>query len=291
MAVETGVKLPNIIPGPLTLEGKLRAVEEQSEKVVDDFLDISCPKRSWSIANLPADEIRKQGPLLSEDSVILLEGFMGIEEYAGDYSIAGLKEFTDRARRNLHMQWSAEEMRHGRALQFTLEQSYRKTRDETRNYIKRALEKHWEPSQHSGLDGSLAAIFFGDLQEGSTYMNYQRLRRHIREECGLPRHKTTDERKRRYEFGISEVISLISFDEIAHKGIYHKLGIIYLAYFPEEALSKIREICDGFSMPANDLIPNKRKFIRSLLRTSVYNADIHERVSKIPFLRSFNLTS
>lgn len=278
-----------IVRGPLTLEGRHVAVERATRQLANSFLDDSRLRRTWSPGvDFPLKEIAEQGPNLSSESVDLLEGFMGVEEYVGDYAEAGLVSFRgSRSREDIHLQWSFEEMRHGLGLMQVLTTSGVRTQDQIDDYLDKLAKSRWVPSQHVGLGSPISAVVYGGEQEMGTYINYRSLRRRIRMECGLPENITIEERQRGKQFGISEAIHRIELDEIAHFGLYLKMVKIYLAYFPEETLETIKEVFSNFKMPALRLLPNRQQFIRALLKTEVYNEQVHRNSTHIPVLKAF----
>ena len=57
-----------------------------------DFFVNSVPRRIWEpLRDLPFDEIAERASQHSADTIHLLEGFMGVEEYVGDYAQNGLE--------------------------------------------------------------------------------------------------------------------------------------------------------------------------------------------------------
>lgn len=281
--------MAEIIKGPLSLEGRHMAVERATRELANSFLDDARINRTWSPGvDFPLKEIAEQGLRLSPESVNLLEGFMGVEKFVGDYAEAGLESFRgSRSRVDIHLQWSFEEMRHGLSLTQVLITSGARTRDQIDDYLDKLAGGRWVPSQHAGLGSPISAVVYGCEQEMGTYTNYRRLRGLIRVECGLPENITTEERQRGKQFGISEAIHRIELDEIAHFGLYLKMVKIYLAYFPEETLETIKEVFSNFTMPALRLLPNRHQFIRALLNTKVYNEEVHRNFAHIPVLKAF----
>lgn len=287
MVAVTPQALPNLITGPWSDEARRRAIEGECLAVIADFFTRSVPRRMWEpLRDLPVEEIRALGPRLSEDTIDLIEGFMGVEEHVGDYVQAGLDAFRATPyRRRFILQWGAEEARHGAALHQVLLHSGARTESQLDDYGAKVADRAWSLTQHKGMDQSIGAFAYTAVQERATYVNYVELRRRIRSEYGLPDNATDVEARRGQEFGASEALRLIARDEIAHHAVYLSILQNHLRYFPDRTAEKIAEVVDGFTMPALKLIPNRHQFIRAVLRTRVYSEEIHQARVVAPMLK------
>ena len=77
--------LPEIVAGPWTPEARQRAFDQAVQEHCIAYFGRALKQRNWSPwHDLPLDEMHERGHLLSEDTVNLTEGFMGVEEYVGD---------------------------------------------------------------------------------------------------------------------------------------------------------------------------------------------------------------
>ncbi|SRR5581483_1614984 len=286
-----GEGAPTLVAGPWTRAARQGAVEQESLQAFAEFYGRSMRARRWSPwHDLPVAEIREHASRLSSDTIHLIEGFLGIEEYVGDFVRGGLGGFQhSRTRRNLHLQWGAEEMRHGVALEQVLLHTGARTQDQLDAYHAQVTESQWSHTDHGGVDGPLGGAVYGMLQERSTYVNYEQLRSRVRAECGLPARSTPEEAQRGRQLGVAEVIRLIARDEIAHHGMYLKLVQIYLRHFPEETLEKLQTVTSHFRMPALRLIPNRREFLGAVRRTRVFDADKYQTLVLGPVLRALGL--
>jgi acyl-[acyl-carrier-protein] desaturase len=262
-----------LVGGPWTRAARAAAVEQETLQAFVDFFGRALRSRRWSPwHDLPLEEIRQHGSRLSEDSVHLLEGFLGIEEFVGDFVREGLGGFRHcRTRRNLHLQWGAEELRHGIALEQILLHTGARTQAALDAYHARLADRQWSASDHRGLDGPLGSSIYGMLQERATYVNYEALRRRVRAEWGLSPQNTRAEAQRGRQFGLSEPLRLIAQDEIAHHGVYLRIVRSYLRHFPEETLDKLHAVASSFHMPALRLIPNRRAFLGAVRRTQLFD--------------------
>lgn len=273
-AVDDQSALPTLVGGPWTRTARAAAVEQETLQACVDFFGRALRGRSWSPwHDLPVGEIREHGSRLSNDTVDLLEGFLGVEEFVGDFVREGLGGFRHcRTRRNLHLQWGAEELRHGVALEQVLLHTGARTRAQLDAYHAQLADSKWSAPDHGGLDGPLGSSVYGMLQERATYVNYEQLRRRVRAEYGLPARTTPAEVQRGRQVGVAEALRLIARDEVAHYGIYLQIVRIHLRHFPEETLEKLRAVASSFRMPALRLIPNRRAFLAALRRTHLFDA-------------------
>jgi acyl-[acyl-carrier-protein] desaturase len=286
-----GEGAPTLVAGPWTRAARHVTVEQETLQAFGEFYGRSMRSRRWSPwHDLPVEEIREQRPHLSKDTIDLIEGFLGVEEYVGDFVRDGLGGFQhSRTRRNLHLQWGAEEMRHGAALEQVLLHLGARSQEQLDAYHARVAASQWTHTDHGGVDGPLGGAIYGMLQERSTYVNYEQLRARVRSECGLPVRSTPAEARRGRQPGVAEAIRLIAQDEIAHHGMYLQLVRIYLRHFPDETLEKLQAVGNHFRMPALRLIPNRREFLRAVRRTHVFDAEKYQALVLGPVLRALGL--
>jgi len=130
-------------------------------------------KRRWSPwHDLPLDEMKAYGPRLSPETIRLIEGFLGIEEYVGDYVLEGLELFrNNRTRRNLQLQWGAEELKHGTAWELVLLHSGARTEEQIEVYLDKVREHRWSVKNHAGADTPLGVTIYSMVQERATFFN------------------------------------------------------------------------------------------------------------------------
>jgi acyl-[acyl-carrier-protein] desaturase len=283
--------LPEIITGPWTAEARQRAFDREVSEQYIEYHGRAVSLRNWSPwHNLPVEEMRQLGHRLSPETADLIEGFLGIEEYVGDYVQEGLVIFRqNRTRRNLQLQWGAEEARHGITWEVVLKHSGVRTEEQLHRYIEKSQGARWTPLQHTGLHSPLGAAVYAMFQERATYFHYQKLRLRIRQEYGLPATLTPAEQERGSEVGASEACRLVALDEITHHGLFLRIVQSAIKYFPSHTFDVLSKIVDGFEMPAIRLIPNARAFLRAVLRTGFYNAEIHHEEIHTPVLKAIGL--
>ncbi len=283
--------LPEIVKGPWTCEARQRALDQAVLEHYIDYFGRAMKQRNWSPwHDLPLEEMRERGHRLSEETVHLIEGFLGVEEYVADYVLEGIEMFRhDRTRRNMQLQWGAEEARHGVSWELVLKHSQARTEAQLTTYLDKVRDTRWSPKHHPGLDTPLGSTAYAMVQERATFFNYQEVRARIREEYGLPLAPTPKEQQRGYEVGASEAFRIVGLDEIAHHGLFLQIVQSALKYFPSLTCDLLAKVFAGFEMPALRFIPNSRAFLRAVKRTGLYSSSIHREKVHNPLLKSLGL--
>jgi len=274
--------------GPWTPEARRRAFDQAVREHCIAYFARAMKQRNWSPwHDLPLGEMRERGHQLSEDTVHLIEGFMGVEEYVGDYVQTGIDIFREnRTRRNMHVQWGAEEARHSVAWELVLRHSSARTEEQLATYLGKVRDSRWSRQQHAGVGGPLQTTVYAMVQERATFFHYQAVRARIREEYGLPPAPTFEERRRGREIGASEAFRLVGQDELAHHGLFLQIVRSALKYLPTPTCDALSQVFADFKMPALRFIPNSRAYLRAVRRTNLYSGSIHmEKVHK-PLLKS-----
>lgn len=283
--------LPEIVKGPWTREAREATLERDILAHYIDYFGKAMQTRNWSPwHNFPLREMRAWGHKLSEETKHVIEGFLGVEEYVGDYVLESMRMFRDhRTRRNMQLQWGAEEAKHGVAWELVLKHSLARTEEQLKAYLDKVCNFRWSPEQHPGMDTPLGFAVYAMVQERATYFNYQEMQARVREEYGLPALPTAEEQARGYQVGAAEAFRTVAVDEIAHHGIFLRIVQTYMRYFPSQAFETMVKVFGGFHMPVLAQIPNAREFLRALRRTRMYTAPIHREKVHNPVLRSLGL--
>ncbi len=280
-----------IVKSPWTPAAKRQALEQEVLGHYSEYFRRAMTTRNWSPwQDFSLEEMRQFGDRLGEETSNLIEGFLGVEEYVADYVLAGTELFRhNRTRRNMQLQWGAEEARHGVAWELVLQHSGMRTEAQLQTYLGKVQESRWDVEQHPGLDTPLGSAAYAMVQERATYYNYQEMRARIREEYGLTPTQTLQERERGHEIGASEAFRVVGQDEITHHGLFLKIVQSYIKYFPSLAFETLNKVFLGFEMPALRVIPNARRYLRAVLRTKIYNAEIHREKVHNPVLQALGL--
>ncbi len=290
--IETRAAGLQIHPGPWTRQAKEAAIQRETRDAFISYFRRSVKTRNWTPwDDLPLNEMRQRGHLLSDDTVTLIESFLGVEDYVGDYVEEGMHQVgKERVRRNIQLQWGAEELKHAEAWELVLLHSGRRTEEQLEAYRDKVAEHKWTMrDNHPGLDTPLGVMVYAMVQERATYFNYDELRKRIRSEYGLPEKATPEERARGKQIGAAGAFKIVANDEIAHHGIFLQCFDIHKRYLPYEAFDMLFRVLGGFNMPALYLIPNESEMREALYRTKLYTPLKHGRYVANPILDTLGL--
>lgn len=283
-----GIEHPHVLlTGPWTREAREHAIAEEVRLAYIDYFRKAVKSRNWfPWDDLPLDEMRERGHMLSDDTITLIESFLGIEDYVGDYVADAINIVGKiRARRNISLVWGMEEAKHAESWELVLLHSGVRTQKQLDDYRDKVNAHTWTMREnHPGMDTPLGVAVYAMLQERATYFNYDELRKRIRMEYGLPEKATEEERARGKQYGAAAAFKIVSNDEIAHHAMFLRVVDIYKKYLPEETLDMIFRVFNGFSMPALYLIPNESEMKDALQRTKLYTPLKHGRSVANPVL-------
>ena len=250
--------LPLLVGGPWTRDARERAVDKETRAAFEKYFHKAMKVRNWVPNELPIAEMHQFGSLLSDDTVTIIQAYLGVEDFVGDYVEDGLNLLhNNRARRNLQLAWGMEELKHAWAWELVLLKSGRRTERELEIYRDEVLSHKWTMREnHPGLDTPLGVVCYAMVQERATYFNYEQMRKRIRQEYGLPNQATTAERMNQMQVGAAGAFQIVGRDEIAHHGIFLEIVRIYMRYFPTETQEMLLRVFNGFTIPALPLIPD-----------------------------------
>lgn len=274
-STETGpaVAMPLVVPGPWTREARERAAAAEVHEAFIRYFRKAMKVRNWTPwDDLPLGEMRALGDRLSDDTITIIQAYLGVEDFVGDYVEDGLNLLHNRReRRNLQLAWGMEELKHAEAWELVLLHSGRKTKEELEAYREEVLSHKWTMREnHPGLDTPLGVACYAMVQERATYFNYDEMRKRIRAEYGLPERPTEEERKRGSQIGAAGAFKIVANDEIAHHGIFLELVRTYIKYLPHDTLDTLLKVFNGFTMPALYLIPNASELAEAMQRTLLH---------------------
>lgn len=263
-----------IVTGPWTAQARSDAARNDVRDTTQRYFTKAWKTRNWTPwDDFPLKEMAERGDKLSDDTVTIIQAYLGVEDYVGDYVQGGLNLIGKQSeRRNAHLLWGAEEAKHAEAWEHVLLYSGKKTRKELNEYREKVAEHTWKMGdEHPGLDTPMGIIAYAMLQERATYFNYDEMRKRIRDEYGLPEIVTEAERKRGMQIGAAGAFKVVSGDEIAHHAFFLELAKIYTRYQPEQMLEALVRVFKGFKMPAIDLIPNSVDLEKAMRQTELHN--------------------
>ena len=286
-----GSKTPLVVPGPWTHEGRMLAIQKESRQSFEGYFTKAMKVRNWVPNELPIAEMHRLGHKLSPDTVTMIQAYLGVEEYIGDYVQEGLELFhNNRVRRNLQLAWGMEELKHGWAWELVLLHSEQRTEAQLNEYIEEVLSHKWSMREnHPGLDTPLGVLCYTMVQERATYFNYDEMRKRIRQEYGLPEKATPVERQRGAQIGAAGAFKTVATDEIAHHGIFLEIVRIYTRYLPHETLDALLKVFNGFTMPALHILPDASELAAAMQRTLLHTPLKQGRHVNNPALDSMGL--
>lgn len=266
------IDLPLIVGGPWTRDARDRAVDKETRAAFENYFTKAMKVRNWVPNELPIAEMHRLGSLLSEDTVTIIQAYLGVEDFVGDYVEDGLNLLhNNRARRNLQLAWGMEELKHAWAWELVLLNSGRRTEQELEAYRDEVLSHKWTMREnHPGLDTPLGVVCYTMVQERATYFNYDQMRKRIRQEYGYPDQAAPTERKNRVQVGAAGAFQIVGRDEIAHHGIFLEIVRIHMRYFPNETQEMLLKVFNGFTMPALHLIPDAADLEAAMRRTRLH---------------------
>lgn len=270
---QTPIEMPEVVGGPWTREARTYAAAEEAHEAFIRYFRKAMKFRNWTPwDDLHPAEMAKYGHLLSDDTVTIIQAYLGVEDYVGDYVEDGLNLLNNaRERRNLQLAWGMEELKHAEAWELVLLQSGRRTPEQLRHYRDLVGDHKWTMREnHPGLDTSLGVACYAMLQERATYFNYDEMRKRIRDEYELPQNATQPERQRGSQMGAAGAFKTVATDEIAHHGIFLELVRIYTKYLPHETLDTLLKVFNGFTMPALHILPDASELAAAMERTLLH---------------------
>ena len=286
------VGMPLVVTGPWTREARELAIAREAHEAFIRYFRKAMKVRNWlPWDDLPLGEMRERGHLLSEDTITIIQAYLGVEDYVGDYVEDGLRVINNsRERRNLQLSWGMEELKHAESWDLVLLHSGRRTEEQLRAYRDEVATHKWTMREHHpGLDNALGVICYAMVQERATYFNYEEMRKRIRHEYGLPERPTDFERERGQQIGAAGAFKTVGNDEIAHHGIFLEMVRIYLRYLPHETLDMLLTVFNGFTMPALSLIPDGSELAAAMERTLIHTPLKHARLVSNPILDALGL--
>jgi acyl-[acyl-carrier-protein] desaturase len=295
MTTDTGaaaVAMPMVLPGPWTIQARELAAAKEVREAFIRYFRKAVKVRNWTPwDDLPLDEIRERGHQLSEDTLTIIQAFLGIEDYVGDYVEDSLNIVHGRReRRDLTIAWGAEELKHATSWELVLLHSGRRTAEELADYRDEVTAHTWRMREdHPGLDTPLGIACYAMVQERATFFNYDELRKRIRTEYGLPERLTAFEAARGQQIGAAGAFKVVANDEIAHHGIFLELVRIYTRYLPHQTFDTLFRVFTGFKMPSLSLIPDSSKLAAALERSLLYTPLKHGRYVANPILNALGL--
>lgn len=207
--------------------------------------------RRWIIErDVPWDDVSREP--LNDDTAVMIESFFAVESYLPDFAEKGLNYYRSMVGlSNAHINWSYEELKHGRTLQLILERSGVRTPDQMREFRTELARNVWTMPYPTAREMLIYAAF----QEKETQRNYELLR-------GVMTAQGS--------FGAAQGLRIIARDEAFHHAFYKDLVRVMLEYDEVGTAQDIRRVATSFRMPAQHLMPDMESRVRVMVRNKVF---------------------
>jgi len=206
--------------------------------------------RRWVIErDVPWADIGREP--LHEDAALMIETFFAVESYLPDFAERSLNYYrTMVGASHVIINWSYEELKHGRTLQLILERSGLRTPAQMRDFRLRLARNAWTMPYPTAREMLIYAAF----QEKHTQRNYEHLRSVLSNEGS---------------FGAAQGLRIIARDEAFHHAFYKDLVRMLLEYDEVGTAQDIQQVASTFRMPAQHLLPDVEQRARVMVRKKI----------------------
>ena len=224
--------------------------------------------RRWVIErDIPWEQVAREP--LTEDAALMIESFYAVESYLPDFAEKGLNHY----RRlvgvsNSHINWSYEELKHGRTLQLVLERAGARTRQQMRDFRTALARNEWT----SPYPTPRQMLIYAAFQEKETNRNYEHLREVLTRGGSL---------------GAAQALRIIGRDEAVHHAYYKDTVRMFLEYDEVGTAQDIAMVAQSFRMPAQHLMPNMENRVRVMVRNKVFGKRQVRDEAIIPTIKAF----
>ena len=244
---------------------------ERINKLFWEFFDKSEDPEGWNRRwNIQRDIDWRQIQAQSLDANLtgLVESFFAVESFLPDFAEAGLGFY----RRLLglahnHINWSYEELKHGRLLELVLIRSGARSEAQVAEFRRGVFRKVWRPP----FDQARQMLVYAAYQERATNRNYVQLR-----EVAL---------KQGAE-GAAAGLNYLARDEAFHHAYFRDVVKLYLEYDEVGTARDMVFVANNFRMPAQHLLPEPRERIKALARNRIVNKRRIKDESILPTIKA-----
>jgi hypothetical protein len=224
--------------------------------------------RRWIVErDVPWDAVGREP--ISEDAALMIESFFAVESFLPDFAEKGLGYYRSMVGlSNTHINWSYEELKHGRTLQLILERSGARTPAQTRDFRLELARNQWTMPYPTARQMLIYAAF----QEKETQRNYEHLRGVLTAGGS---------------FGAGQGLRIIGRDEAFHHAFYKDLVKMMLEHDEVGTAQDIQKVATSFRMPAQHLMPNMEDRVRVMVRHKVFGKKQVRDEAINPTIRAF----
>ena len=219
-----------------------------------DFFDKSEDPEGWNRRwNIQRDVDWRQVAAQPIDPNLagLIESFFAVESWLPDFAGSGLTFY----RRLLglshnHVNWSYEELKHGRLLELVLERSGARSAADIAEF-RRDL---WRTVWTAPFNTARQMLCYAMIQEKATNRNYVQLR-----EVALTQGAE----------GAAHGLAYLARDEAFHHAYFRDVVKLYLEYDAVGTARDLVHVVENFRMPAQHLLPNAAERVKALVRNRI----------------------
>jgi acyl-[acyl-carrier-protein] desaturase len=219
-----------------------------------EFFDKSEDPEGWNrrwIIQRDVDWRAVAAQSIDENLAGLIESFFAVESFLPDFASQGLGFY----RRllglsNNHINWSYEELKHGRVLELILQRSRARTPQELTMFRQQLWRKVWT----APFNTARQMLCYAAIQEKATNRNYEQLR-------GIALDQGAE--------GAAAGIRLLCRDEAFHHAYFRDVVKLYLEYDEAGTARDLLHVAGNFRMPAQHLLPDPGGRIRALARNKI----------------------
>lgn len=205
---------------------------------------------------------------IDENLAGLIESFYAVESFLPDFAGQGLVFY----RRllglaNNHVNWSYEELKHGRVLELILHRSGARTAEQVKAFRRDIFRTTWVAPFRSARE----MLCYASIQEKATNRNYERLRDVALSQGGE---------------AAAVGIRLLARDEAFHHAFFRDVVKLFLEYDDVGTARDLLHVVNNFRMPAQHLLPNAGDRIRSLARNRIVSRRQLRDESIVPTIKA-----
>jgi hypothetical protein len=224
--------------------------------------------RRWIVErDVPWDAVGREP--ISSDAALMIESFFAVESFLPDFAEKGLGYYRSMVGlSNTHINWSYEELKHGRTFQLILERSGARTPEQTREFRLELARNQWTMPYPTARQMLIYAAF----QEKETQRNYEHLRGVLTAGGS---------------FGAGQGLRIIGRDEAFHHAFYKDLVKMMLEHDEVGTAQDIQKVATSFRMPAQHLMPNMEDRVRVMVRHKVFGKKQVRDEAINPTIRAF----
>ena len=227
---------------------------QRLNKLFWEFFDKSEDPEGWNrrwIIQRDIDWRAVAAQPLDDNLTMLIESFFAVESYLPDFASQGLGFY----RRllglsNNHINWSYEELKHGRVLELVLERSGARSEKQVMDFRNELWRKVWT----APFNTARQMLCYAVIQEKATNRNYEQLK---------------DLALKQGAEGAAVGIRYLARDEAFHHAFFRDATKLYLEYDEVGTAQDILHVAENFRMPAQHLLPNPSERIRNLARNRI----------------------